>query len=106
MSAIGHDGTALLCITNKPGCCNGGTEGWWISPNGEAIPTAEKPDSVIIQQFGMQYVQLEQQGGAQPNTGIYQCNITNAVNQQKVFYVGIFADTMCKLLYDHFKFLL
>ena len=52
----------------------------------------------------MQYVQLEQQGGAQPNTGIYQCNITNAANQQKLFYVGIFADTTCKLLYDHFKF--
>ena len=51
----------------------------------------------------MQYVQLEQHG-VQPNTGIYQCNITNAANQQKLFYVGIFADTMCELLHDHFKF--
>jgi hypothetical protein len=89
---IGTGSTSLICITNKTDCCNDeGSSGQWISPRGTAVPSSGSP---IIQQYGVHSVRLENpQSSNQSDTGIiYLCNITDADDEQKQFYVGIYAD--------------
>ena len=90
---IGVGRASLLCITNKTDCCNDeGASGQWISPKGTAIPSTS--GSAVVQQYGMQSVRLENQRHLnRSDTGIiYLCNITDAENKSKHFYVGIYSD--------------
>ena len=91
---IGVGSASLLCITNKTDCCSDeGASGQWISPQGTPIPSS---DSAVIQQYGVHSIRLENSQllhSNQPDTGIiYLCNMTDADNKPKHFYVGIYTN--------------
>jgi hypothetical protein len=89
---IGVGSASLLCVTNKTDCCNDeGASGQWISPSGTPVPSSGSP---VIQQYDVHSVRLENpQSSDQLDMGIiYLCNITDADNKQKHYYVGIYAD--------------
>ena len=89
---IGVGSASLLCITNKTDCCSDdGASGQWISPGGTPVPSS---DSAVIQQHSVHSVRLENpRYSDQPDMGIiYLCNIIDADDEPKHFYVGIYAD--------------
>ena len=103
---IGIGSAFLLCITNKTDCCSDdGASGQWISPGGTTVPSSS---SAVIQQYGVHSVRLENpQHSDQPDMGIiYLCNITDADDEPKRFYVGIYPNQIeskynNNILYDN-----
>ena len=69
---------ALLCRTDKPGCCSGTREGEWLYPNGTAVRTnAKGPSDPFYRNRGTNVVRLNRRNGATGPTGLYCCEVAS-----------------------------
>ena len=81
------DGGALLCCTDKPGCCGSeNREGQWYFPNGTMVrynnPQGFRRDR------GDGVVRLKQ-NGASTDRGLFYCEVPDANDTNQTVYVHI-----------------
>ena len=82
------DDTALLCCTDKPGCCRNNTkEGHWYFPDGKIVPY-NKNRQGFRRDRGDGVVRLKQ-NGMSAYRGLFYCEVPDANNENQTVYVHI-----------------
>ena len=74
MSDIGEGDKALLCVTDRIGCCS---EGEWMYPNNTQVPI-DRAGLDFYRNRGPQVVRLNRRNNAVSPTGQYRCSIHDA----------------------------
>ena len=89
---IGEGDAALLCHTNKTGCCgdrNGLREGEWYFPNGDIVRTMGGNEDEFYRDRATKVVRLNHQQGTFAERGCFRCNVPDASNTTQTVYVNI-----------------
>ena len=87
---IGIGGDALVCVTDQPACCYGYFGiflGHWFFPNGSRVSSSGQQWD-FFRTRGRSMVNMHRwRGGV---TGIYHCEIPNAMNVTQTIYIGVY----------------
>ena len=82
------DDSALLCCTNKSGCCGSDREGQWYFPDGMMVPF-NNPQG-FRRDRGDGVVRLKQNHyGMSTDRGLFYCEVPDANNKIQTVYVHI-----------------
>ena len=94
LTAIGEgDTAALLCLTDRVECCDGGTGGDWYYPNGSLVPFGyEIPMASIYRNRDASRVRLNRRNNAQSPTGVYRCDVPDSSGADQSIYLGVVAN--------------
>ena len=82
------DDSALLCCTNKPGCCGNASnrEGQWYFPNG--VRVRYNNTQGFRRDRGDRVVRLKQ-NGMSTDRGLFYCEVPDANDTNRTVYVHI-----------------
>ena len=86
MEDIGEDTAALLCVTNRQGCCSG--VGQFFYPNGSAVPVNSVGHS-LYRNRGDQLIRLNRISGDIAPSGVYTCMIQDADGMNRNLSINI-----------------
>ena len=89
LSDIGEGTRALYCVTTRTQCCSteaGGVHGQWTLPDGSS-----SDDTSFIR--GYSSILLNRRSSAVGPTGVYTCEIPDAMNVPRNIYIGIYNST-------------
>ena len=90
---IGEGDAALLCLTDQPACCRppytGSAIGNWYFPNGTLVPNTAIQWDFHRTRGQMMVLMHRRRGGV---TGIYYCEIPDAMNVTQSIYIGVFTE--------------
>ena len=105
VSDIGVDGDALLCHTDKSGCCGGprDREGEWYFLNGSNFKVDIKgnnpSENLFYRNRGTKIVRLNRLGSP-PERGRFRCTVSNAKDVQQTVFVNIGMFNACMSNYS------
>ena len=85
---IAEDNGALMCYTDKEGCCKRSREGEWNYPNGVQVRTNGFGDD-FYRDRGPRVVRLHRRYDAVMPIGVYHCEIPNGSGTGHI-YVGVY----------------
>ena len=85
------DHFALLCLTDKRPCCGMPPNrfGDWYYPNGSIVPQSGDRSSFYRNRGDDGQVRLHRRSNAMTTTGIYSCEVPDASDVIRTFYVGL-----------------
>ena len=88
IDAIGENDAALLCHTDKPGCCRANRTGEWYFPNGTKVGRFQDE---FYRDRETQVVRLNRHKGSftEFERGLFQCEIPDSSNMTQTVYVHI-----------------
>ena len=89
---IGRDNDALLCCTNKPGCCkNPNRAGEWYFPNGTKVGIKAPIRDEFYRDRETQVVRLNRRRGTFTEIlrGRFRCDVPDADNNTQSIYAYI-----------------
>ena len=88
---IGEYEDALLCHSDKPGCCSGppNRAGEWYYPNGTRVETMGRSDDEFYRDRGTQVVRLNHRPGSFTERGLFRCEVPDASNINQRIYMNI-----------------
>ena len=105
LNDIGLDDNALFCYTNLSTCCriidnpNGGSQGSWRFPEGNAVGSLNKADNNVFTRNRNERALVLHRGiNAAIPTGIFTCVIPDSNNRVQQVYFGIYDFDEGKLL--------
>ena len=90
---IGEGDEALFCLTDQTACCHsssGSSLGNWFFPNGTRVPSSDSQWG-FHRTRGQSVVRLQRRRGGV--TGIYRCEIPDAMNVIQTIYIGVYNRT-------------
>ena len=91
IEAIGRDGEALICQTNKRPCC--GTPpnraGEWFYPNSTRVPIEGTGSAIYRNRRDKGQVMLNRKNDTTDPTGLYRCEVPDAQNIKRSLYAGL-----------------
>ena len=97
---IGEEDDALLCTTNRQGCCANSSNrmGGWFFPNGMMVASAGNPRDIYRDRTGASStsdatVRLNRRNDGMDPTGLYRCEIPDENGLTQNLYVGIHTDS-------------
>ena len=97
IGGIGVGDNALLCLTDATQCCRGsdnpsGTLGEWYFPDGTLVPDGQGASRSIFRNRGPSVVRLNRRNNAQSPTGVYRCEIPDAIGTDQNIFVGVYSN--------------
>ena len=91
IEAIGRNGEALICQTNKRPCC--GTPpnraGEWYYPNGARVPVEGTGSAIYRDREDEGQVRLNRRNDVIHPIGVYRCKVPDAQNINRSLYAGL-----------------
>ena len=95
---IGENAGALLCTTDRTGCCTGaGRGGQWFYPDGRMVPIVDPAPPATAEPYyrnrGTSLIRLNRrssQGLSVMYTGVYCCQIPDQMNVMQTLCVGAY----------------
>ena len=90
LSDIGEGSGALYCLTNRTQCCSteaGGEHGQWTLPDGS---NSDDTRTNLYFVRGYSSILLNRRSSAVGPTGIYTCEIPDAMNVPRNINIGIY----------------
>ena len=92
---IGEGDDALLCLTDKPGCCRppytGSGQraiGNWFFPNETRVPSSGNQSDFHRTRDQMVVLLQRRRGG---EDGVYRCEIPDELNVTQTIYIGVYS---------------
>jgi len=87
-----EDGSALLCVTTLPYCCDTNRSGNWFPPDSEQ-PLDTSPNSTLLyQSWGDdQSIQLLSNDSDATVGGLYSCKVPDKDGVEQTLFVGIYS---------------
>ena len=91
IEAIGRNGGALICQTNKRPCCRAppNRAGEWYYPNGTQVPTEGTRSAIYRDRGDEGQVRLNRKNDTTDPTGLYRCEVPDAQNIKRSLYAGL-----------------
>ena len=93
---IGTGGSALLCVTDRAGCCTGaGRTGEWYYPDGRRV-NIQAAGEDFYRNRGDRILRLNRVGNVLGPTGQYRCEVPDASGVTQNIYITITGKLMSK----------
>ena len=94
LTEIGEGRKALLCITNRNGCCRHSPRTHireWYFPNGDEVRTRGEGGE-LYRDRSNHVVRLNRRNNAASPTGIFRCVIPSSIQISYTIHIGIYRD--------------
>ena len=89
---IGEGDNALLCVTDKPDCCDiqDNKIGEFYYPNNNsAVPNGHSSNNSLYRNRGPQVVRLNRRNNVFSPHGVYRCEIPDSTEEKQNIYINI-----------------
>ena len=89
---IGEQDDALLCMTDKPDCCNiqGNKMGEFYYPeNNSAVPNGYESSNSLYRNRDQQVIRLNRRNNVLSSTGVYKCEIPDKMGIIQTLFINV-----------------
>ena len=95
LSDIGVNSNSLLCLTDNAECCRHSDTPHrvreWYFPNNDSVGMKDDGGSMYMNR-GPSVVRLHRKNNDTMPTGVFRCEIPDALNNSRSIYVGVYPD--------------